>query len=112
MSEHCTGRLLLHLSFARSFLSRLQTSYPPAQPRFHKYIIYPKGFFTCLIWEGCIVSPMIALLYSSKSIWTDFAEVEGFLDFENFPPAVGRPAGESVTNEFLVGALQLLSLCH
>ena len=43
---------------------------------------------------------MIALLYGSKRGWADFSEVEGFLAFECFPPAVGRPAGKSVSIGF------------
>ena len=56
-----------------------------------------------------MVSAMTALLYGSKSGWTGFSKV-GFWAFEQFPPAVGRPAGESVSIGFLVGALQPLSL--
>ena len=44
-------------------------------------IFYHKGFVTWLIWKVFIVSATIALLYGSKSCWTDFAKVEGFFGF-------------------------------
>ena len=83
MNEHRTGRLLLHLHFARSSLSRLQAAYPPTNLDFIN-IIHHKGFVTCLIWEGGIVSPMIALVSGSKCGWSDFSEVEGVLGFRAF----------------------------
>ena len=73
----------------------------PPNPYFYLFNFYPKGSVTWLIWKGCIVFAMIALLYGSKSGWTDFAKVGFFWLLTVPPPPPPQLLGAHLANQLV-----------